>query len=81
MGSNNDIIDKLNLTNELLFRLCVGQRFLSKKDYIWFRSLIPQMTGHPCEVCKGNQFKNGVEPNCGLCKFIPDRAQVIGACH
>jgi hypothetical protein len=62
-------MEKTDLTNELLFRLCVGQRLLSTKEYIWFRSLIPPMPTHPCELCE--EREELVAKDCGKCKFIP----------
>jgi len=48
------LIDKIDLTNELLFRLCVGQRLLSAKECIHIRSLIPRMTDYPCTLCQAH---------------------------
>lgn len=54
-----ELIDKLNLTNELLFRLCVGQRLLSNKECMDIRDLIPRMVDHPCTLCQSHCIEHG----------------------
>ena len=46
------LIEKIDLTNELLYRLCLGQRLLSFKECREIGSLIPRMTDHPCTPCR-----------------------------
>lgn len=48
------LIEKIDLTNELLFRLCVGQRLLSFKECREIANSIPRMTEHPCTLCQAN---------------------------
>jgi len=55
-----ELIKKIDITNELLFRLCIGQHIISKHDQILFKSLIPDQT-HPCDVCK--------QRDCAKCEF------------
>jgi hypothetical protein len=54
MVNSEKVITQLNLTNELLFRLCVGQRLLSFRECIEIRELIPRMSDHPCTLCQAN---------------------------
>ncbi len=52
MENYDELINKVNLTNELLFRLCVGQRLLSNRDCTQIMDLIPRMKDHPCNICQ-----------------------------
>lgn len=54
MENNDKLIAKIDLTNELLFRLCVGQRLLSSKECLAIRGLIPRMIDYPCTLCQAN---------------------------
>lgn len=59
MQNCDKLINKIDLTNELLFRLCVGQRLLSSKDCMQIRDLIPRMIDHPCTLCQAHCVEYG----------------------
>lgn len=60
-----ELIDKLDLTNELLFRLCVGQRLLSNKECIAIRDLIPRLVDQPCYFCQAKcvEYDERISPS------------------
>lgn len=59
MNEIKELIEKVDLTNELLYRLCVGQRILSNKECIDIRDLIPRMHDYPCTLCQAKCSERG----------------------